>query len=129
MQPNSLMPFHRKVGRKKDKMESFYSLGILRPRPGKEHELLAAWQTLCDGFDQLDGPPAGPVTLIQSTADPALHYSFAPWRTHDDVQAMRGDARTLEFFRRASELCTEVTPGIFRVVGRSIPGGDWGKAR
>jgi hypothetical protein len=105
-------------------MEDFYSLGILRAKPGKEQELVAVWQVLCDGFDQLDGPPSGPVTLIQSTTDPALHYTFAPWRSHEDVQVMRADPRTLEFFRQASELCSEVTPGIFRVVGRSVPGGD-----
>ena len=103
-------------------MEGYYSLGILRAKPGKERELLAAWQALCDGFTQLDHPPAGNVTLVQSTTEPGLHYSFAPWRTLEDVEAMRRDSATLDFFRWATELCTEVTPGIFEVVGESIHG-------
>jgi hypothetical protein len=86
-------------------VDGYYSLGILRAKPGKERDLLAVWQELCDGFDQLAGPPSGPVILIQSTADPALHYTFAPWRTFENVQAMRADARTLELFRQATELC------------------------
>lgn len=107
-------------------MDGFFSLGILRVKPGKEQELLAVWQAFCDGLGQLDGPPAGPATLIQSLTDPALHYSFAPWRTNEDLEAMRADARTLEFFGQASALCSEVSPGMFRVVGRSMPGGRRG---
>ena len=103
-------------------MDGFYSLGVLRAKPGMEQELLAVWQALCDGFKGFDNPPAGNVTLVQSTTEPSLHYSFAPWRTLDDVEAMRKDPSTLEFFRRASELCTEVTPGIFRVFGVSAHG-------
>ena len=55
-------------------VEGFYSLGVLRAKPGKEGELLAAWQALCDGFAQLDHPPEGSVTLVQSTTEPSLHY-------------------------------------------------------
>jgi hypothetical protein len=103
-------------------MEGFYSLGPLRAKPGKEGELLAAWQALCDGFAQLDHPPVGNVTLVQSTTEPSLHYSFAPWRTLEDFQAMRSDPRLQEGFRKLADCCTEFIPGVHRVVGKSTYG-------
>lgn len=106
--------------------EGFYSLGVLRAKPGKERELLAAWQALCDGFVHLDHPPVGKATLVQSTTDPSLHYSFAPWRSLEDFQAMWKYPRLMEDFRKMADCCTEVIPGAFRVVGESIlptPGG------
>ena len=103
-------------------MEGFYSLGVLRAKPGKEGELLAAWQALCDGFAQLDHPPVGNITLVQSTTEPSLHYSFAPWRTLEDFQAIWSNPRLLEGFRKMADCCSEATPGVFRVVGESIQG-------
>ena len=103
-------------------MERFYSLGVLRAKPGKEGELLAAWQALCDGFAQLDHPPEGSVTLVQSTTEPSLHYSFAPWRTLEDFQAIWSNPRLLEGFRNMADCCSEATPGVFRVVGKATYG-------
>jgi len=103
-------------------VEGFYSLGVLRAKPGKEGELLAAWQALCDGFAQLDHPPVGNITLVQSTTEPSLHYSFAPWRTLEDFQAIWSNPRLLEGFRKMADCCSEATPGVFRVVGESIQG-------
>ena len=103
-------------------MEGFYSLGVLRAKPGKEGELLAAWQALCDGFAQLDHPPVGNITLVQSTTEPSLHYSFAPWRTLEDFQAIWSNPRLLEGFRKMADCCSEATPGVCRVVGKAIYG-------
>ena len=103
-------------------MEGFYSLGVLRAKSGKEGELLATWQALCDGFAQLDHPPEGNVTLVQSTTEPSLHYSFAPWRTLEDFQAIWSNPRLLEGFRKLADCCSEATPGMFRVVGKAIYG-------
>lgn len=100
---------------------AYYTLGLLRAKPGNEAELRAAWQALCDRFGELASPPTGPVTLVQSLADPTVHYSFAPWRSEDDARAVLKDARTVEFLENMSELCAEVGPGMFRVVGRSTP--------
>jgi hypothetical protein len=102
-------------------VEEYYSLGVLSAKPGREGELRAAWQTLCDELLRLPGPPAGPVTLLQDLSDSTLHYSFAAWQTIEDLDGMRAAQATAEFFRVASEVCTEVVPGRFRVVGRSTP--------
>ena len=37
----------------------------------------------------------------------------------EDVEAMRANARAQEGIRRLMELCTEATPGSFRVVAES----------
>lgn len=103
-------------------MEGFYSFGVLRTKPGKERELLAAWQALCDGFAQLDHPPVGNIALVQSMTEPSLHYSFGSWCNLEDVQAMRSDPHALEGFRKPADFCTELTPGVFRVVCEFIHG-------
>jgi hypothetical protein len=99
-----------------------YTLGVWKVKPGQEEEFVAAWKELGGVFAALERPP-GPGTLVQSLSDPALFYSFGPWRQLQDVQAMRSDPRAQAAIQRLISLCTEAMPGTFRVVAE-VPAGS-----
>ena len=99
--------------------EAIYTLGVWRVKPGNEVEFIAAWKALAKIFAQLPDPPAGKGTLIQSLADPLLFYSFGPWNSLADVEAMRNNRHALEGINKIRDLCTEATPGGFRVVAEA----------
>ncbi len=96
-----------------------YTLGVWKVKPGKEHEFVEAWRALGSYFYALPKPP-GPGTLVQSVQDSTLFYSFGPWGSIDDIQAMRADPRTPTEIDKLAALCEEATPGTFRVVA-SVP--------
>jgi hypothetical protein len=98
--------------------EMVYTLGAWRVKPGQEAEFVAAWKALGDIFGGLEHPP-GTGTLIQSVSDPALFYSFGPWKRMEDIQAMRDDPQAQAGIQRIMDLCTEATPGAFRLVAES----------
>lgn len=99
-----------------------YTLGVWKVKAGHEAEFVAAWKTLGEIFGELEHPP-GTGTLIQSLSDPALFYSFGPWTRLEDVQEMRSDPRAQAALQRLIALCTEATPGTFRVVAE-VPAGS-----
>ena len=99
--------------------EMAYTLASWRVKPGHESEFVEAWKAVGKTFRELPRPPSGKGTLIQSVTDPALYYSFGPWSNSDDIVAMREDADAQKSMRRAMNLCTEVTPGGFRVVAEA----------
>jgi heme-degrading monooxygenase HmoA len=96
-----------------------YTLALWRVKPGREEAFLAAWRGLGAVFSALPGVRHG--TLVQSVEDPLLYYSFGPWRSMDDIVAMRADARAQEAFGRLRDLCDEMRPGVFRQVLRIEP--------
>ena len=96
-----------------------YTLGSWRVEEGRQAEFIAAWKDLGAIFGSLDQPPSGKGVLIQSTTDPVLFYSFGPWRSLQEVAAMRGDPRAQSGIARLRELCTEATPGTFRLAAES----------
>ena len=99
-------------------MESdIYTLGVWKVKPGQEGAFIAAWKELGDFFLSLPSPP-GPGTLVQSLDDPTQFYSFGPWRSLEDIQAMRADPRTPAEIGKLMALCQEAKPGAFRAVGR-----------
>ena len=98
--------------------EAIYTLGVWRVKPGKEVAFIEAWKALGNIFAKLPQPP-GKGTLIQSMADPLLFYSFGPWSNLADVEAMRNNPDAQEGINKLRELCTEATPGGFRVVAEA----------
>jgi hypothetical protein len=70
-------------------------------------------------FADLPQAPSGKGTLLQSLSDPTLFYSFGPWRSLDDIQAMRGNPQAQAGIAMLRELCTEATPGSFRMVAEA----------
>lgn len=99
--------------------EPVYTLGVWRVEPEREAEFIAAWRELGRIFAHLPEPPTGKGVLVQSLSDPTLFYSFGPWDSLEDVQAMRESPRAREGIRKLVELCAEATPGSFRVVAES----------
>jgi heme-degrading monooxygenase HmoA len=96
--------------------DEIYTLGVWRVKEGKQSEFVEAWKGLGRHFRSLPHPP-GEGTLLQSLDDPQQFYSFGPWRTLDDIHAMRGDPGTPKQIGKLMDLCEEGRPGTFRVVG------------
>lgn len=85
----------------------------------RQDEFIAAWQSLGSIFGALPHPPVGKGVLVQSTSDPKLFYSFGPWQSVEHVENMRNDPDAQAGIHRLVELCTEASPGTFRVVAES----------
>lgn len=98
---------------------TIYTLGMWRVKPRSEADFVAAWKALGVTFSQLPVPPAGTGTLIQSTTDPSLYYSFGPWPSLEAVEAMRQNPLAQAGIDRLRGLCTDAIPGSFRVVAES----------
>ena len=95
--------------------DEVYTLGVWRVKDGKQSEFVEAWKGLGGHFRSLPHPP-GEGTLLQSLDDPQQFYSFGPWRTLDDVQAMRSHPDTPKEIGKLTDLCEEARPGTFQVV-------------
>ena len=96
--------------------DEVYTLGRWLVRSGREQEFIEVWRGLGAYFMSLPHPPGpGPGTLVQSMDDPRLFYSFGPWRSLDDIAAMRADSRTPAAIGRLMALCDEAAPGSYRV--------------
>lgn len=100
-------------------LEGVYTLGVWRVKPGSEQEFIASWKRLGRVFASLPRPPSDRGRLVRSVSDPVLFYSFGPWRSEEDVEAMRGNAGAADAVRELVALCDEATPGVFRVVAES----------
>ncbi len=99
--------------------DEIYTVGAWRVKPDKEAEFIEAWKELSGIFRALPMPPGGTGTLVQSITDPLLFYSFGAWPSLESVQAMRQDPKAQAGIRRVGELCTEATPGSFRLVAEA----------
>lgn len=99
--------------------EVVYTLGAWRVKPGKERDFVAAWKELGRVFNQLPQPPCGKGTLLQSMADPLLYYSFGPWRSVEDIEAMRASPNAQESIGRLVALCSDAQPGGYRFVAEA----------
>ncbi len=92
-----------------------YTLALWRVKPGQEEAFLRAWrEDLAAYFLSLPGVMGG--TLLRSVEEPNLFYSFGPWRSLEDIHAMRADPRTPGVMGKLRELCVEATPGVYERV-------------
>ena len=98
--------------------EQPYTLGLWKAKPGREADLIEAWQALNVFFLSLPNPP-GQGTLVQSVDDPTLFYSFGPWSSLEAIAEMRAHPDAPAAIGRLTELCEEATPGAFLVVAQS----------
>jgi hypothetical protein len=98
--------------------DQVYTLGVWVVRDGRQQEFIDAWKALGATFASLPNPP-GKGTLIQSASNSTLFYSFGPWSSMSAVEAMRQDRHAAEGIRKLIGLCTQATPGTFRVVAES----------
>jgi heme-degrading monooxygenase HmoA len=96
-----------------------YTLGVWRVKPGQQERFVATWREVGDFFNGLPNPPSDKGILVQSLQDENQFYSFGPWRSLEDIQAMRANPQTGEVLGRLAALCDEAKPGSYRVVARS----------
>ena len=95
------------------------TLGMWRVKPEQQDAFVKAWKKLGEVFSRLPHPPSGSGTLLQSTTDPSLFYSFGPWSSRADVEAMRANPEAQASLSALKALCTEAVPGSYHVVARS----------
>ena len=88
----------------------------------RQQEFIATWKELGRVFAGLQRAPVGKGVLVQSITDAELFYSFGPWRSLEDIAAMRADERAKSGIAKLRKLCTEAVPGSFRVVAESSAG-------
>lgn len=97
--------------------EIYYTHSLWRVRAGLEEEFVAAWKAMGLQFLRVsEGSTHG--TLIQSTDEPTLFYSFGPWSHLDAINAMRSDPQAQEAMSRLRGLCEESSPGIYKQVAQ-----------
>jgi hypothetical protein len=96
-----------------------YTLGMWRVKPGQQAGFIAAWQALSDIFRQLPQPPAGKGTLVQSVSDPAIFYSFGPWLSLADIEAMRHHPQAQAGLEELRQYCMEAQAGAYRTVAEA----------
>ncbi len=92
-----------------------YTHALWRVRPGEEKAFISAWSALSEAFSSLAAQPLWG-TLLRSGTDPTVFYSFGPWRSSTDVQAMRADPAAQEALNRVRSHCTEATPELCELV-------------
>ncbi len=92
-----------------------YTLARWLVHPGNEEAFIAAWQELGAVFLSLPQPTSWGL-LLRSADQPHLFYSFGPWRSLEDIHAMRADPRTPAMIGKLRELCLEATPGVYQRV-------------
>ena len=97
--------------------EVYYTHGMWRVKPGKDAEFIEAWKALGDIFRALPNPPGpGQGILIQDVADPLLFYSVGPWRSSEDLAAMRANPQAQAGIKRLEDLCDDGVRGTYRLV-------------
>jgi hypothetical protein len=94
-----------------------FTLAVFRVEAVNVAAFKAAWTNLCTAFLRLPDPPAGPMTLIQSTDDPHVFQSLGPWYSTHDIEAMRVNPEIVPLMNAMVALCTEAKPGMFNVLG------------
>jgi quinol monooxygenase YgiN len=91
------------------------TLGMWRVKADQQESFISAWKRLGETFSHLPHPP-GKGTLLQSASDPTLFYSFGPWSSLADIEAMRSNPEAQAGISALRALCTEGVPGTYRVV-------------
>lgn len=100
--------------------EPVYTHAQWRTKPGAEDDFVAAWSRLAEAFSAL---PAQPLwgTLLRSRTDPNIFYSFGPWRSEADVQAMRAAPAALEALEQVKSCCLDATPELCDLIRHVQP--------
>ncbi len=104
-----------------DETGPVYTHAMWLVRAGNEQRFIDEWSKLAALFSTLDHKPLWG-TLIRSTMNARLFYSFGPWQSEDDLAAMRSSSAVQEMFGDLMSLCDEASPGAYVVVKHVVPG-------
>jgi heme-degrading monooxygenase HmoA len=99
---------------------SVYTHAMWQVKAGSEEAFIRAWERLAEALSALQRKPLWG-TLIRSSQDRTLFYSFGPWQSEADVAAMRADEAAQRAFRELIDLCERATPGAFELVKHVVP--------
>ncbi len=99
-----------------DMKENYYTHALWHVQEGKTEAFLQAWQQFGKALSQVPNSPQVRGTLIQNINDPLVFYSFGPWESLEDIQAMRSDENVRKALSSILELCSEAEPGQFKTV-------------
>lgn len=96
--------------------ENYYTHALWHVKEGKTDEFIAAWTLFGNALSQV--PNSGPVqgTLIQSLSEPLVFYSFGPWETLEDIEAMRNNENVKKALSTIRDLCQNAKPGNYKTV-------------
>ena len=94
---------------------TYYTHAEWRVPPGREGDFIEAWKALSASFASLSARPLWG-TLLASESDPTLFYSFGPWASVTDIEAMRADPAARAAIERVAAICARSTPGTYKVV-------------
>jgi quinol monooxygenase YgiN len=89
-------------------------------KPGHEQSFIAAWQELARVFSELEARPLWG-TLVRSMTDSSVFYSFGPWRSAEDAQAMRADSGAQRAIAAVKENCIEAAPDMCEAIAHVMP--------
>ena len=108
---------HVKHSQTEDSVEkpTYYTHAEWRVRPGREADFIEAWRALSATFASLSARPLWG-TLLASESDPTLFYSFGPWASVADIEAMRADPAARTAIERVVAMCDRATPGTYKEV-------------
>jgi hypothetical protein len=95
-----------------------YTMGRWRVPPEQQAAFIAAWHALGTVFRNLSHPPIGHGVLVQSVDEPDLFYSFGPWQSLADIEAMRQHADAQAALAALRAYCSEATAGAYRLVAQ-----------
>ncbi len=103
--------------------ENYYTHALWHVKEGKTNEFIAAWKEFGTALSQVPNSPPVQGTLIQSLSEPLIFYSFGPWNTLEDINAMRNNENVKKALSAILELCQEAKPGNYKTVLQlSYPG-------
>jgi hypothetical protein len=95
--------------------EKAYMVSLWRVSAGQEEAFRTAWLELAQVFVHHRHPALFGV-LLQHQTDRSLFYSFGPWTSTEDVEALRRSPEAQDAFLRVAALCDEAQPGVYQVV-------------
>jgi heme-degrading monooxygenase HmoA len=92
-----------------DETKQHFSLGIWMVKSGRENDFIVAWGGFAQQtFDLSLG--SDEVYLLQDIQQPRRLISCGPWENIQSIETWRQLPEFKEFFKRAKEICDEITP-------------------
>ena len=96
--------------------ENYYTHALWHVKEGKTDDFIAAWERFGNALSQVPNSPPVQGTLIQSLSEPLVFYSFGPWESLEDINAMRNNENVKKALAAIIKLCQEAKPGNYKTV-------------